>query len=381
MGTMLSGAVRSEIYRLAFAGRSVRDIASQVGASASGVGVVVKRIGGTIRPWQIAITPSRGLSFDQRELIYDGLREGKSYREIGRVIGRHSSSVCREVTANGGHGHYRPIRGHRRAIQVVYRPKQSKLDKNPALAARVEADLRALYSPQQIAGRLAREFGKGSDMSISHETIYKSLYVQSRGTLRRELAACLRTGRAARKHRDGRTQRRGRIPGMVMIADRPAEIEDRAVPGHWEGDLIIGSRSASAIGTLVERTTRFVILLHLPHDHGALAVRTAMTDAITRLPEHLRRSVTWDQGSEMTQHAQFSIETGIDIYFCDPHSPWQRGTNENTNGLLRQYFPKSTDLSVHTQAVLDAVADALNRRPRRTLQYATPAEALTLLLR
>ena len=241
------------------------------------------------------------------------------------------------------------------------------------------ADLEAWWSPEQIARRLRAEFGNDASMTISHETIYKSLYVQGRGELRRELARCLRTGRAQRRPR-GRADQRGRIPDMVMISERPAEVEDRAVPGHWEGDLIIGKNGKSAIGTLVERSTRFVMLLHLPNGRGAEQVRDAMTAAIQTLPASLRRSVTWDQGKEMAQHREFSVDTGVDVFFCDPHSPWQRGSNENTNGLLRQYFPKGTDLKVHDATALQAAADSLNGRPRKTLNWQTPTERLTELI-
>jgi len=213
-------------------------------------------------------------------------------------------------------------------------------------------------------------------MRVSPETIYQSLYVQGRGALRRELAVCLRTGRALRKPRRAAGERRGQIPGMVMISERPAEADDRAVPGHWEGDLIMGAGNASAIGTLVERSTRFVLLLHLPAGHGADAVASAMTAAMGTLPAQLRRSLTWDQGTEMTSHARIAMATGMDIYFCDPHSPWQRGSNENTNGLLRQYFPKGTSLAGHSREHLDEVAAELNARPRKTLGWKTPAHAL-----
>jgi len=214
---------------------------------------------------------------------------------------------------------------------------------------------------------------------VSHETIYQSLYVQGRGALRKELASCLRTGRAMRRNRS-RLDRRGQIPGMVMISQRPAEVADRAVPGHWEGDLIIGAGSKSAVGTLVERSTRYVMLLHLPNDHTAATVRTAMAAKITALPEHLRRSITWDQGSEMSQHHQFTVDTGVQIYFCDPHSPWQRGSNENTNGLLRQWMPKGTDLSRHSAEDLDLIAHKLNNRPRQTLGWMKPSHALAQLV-
>jgi IS30 family transposase len=216
-------------------------------------------------------------------------------------------------------------------------------------------------------------------MQVSPETIYRSLFVQGRGELRRELTRCLRSGRAQRRPR-GRCETRGRIPGMVMICERPADVADRAVPGHWEGDLILGANNASAIGTLVERSTRFVLLLHLGRDRSAEAVAAAITAKITTLPAELRRSLTWDQGRELARHAQFSIDTGVPVYFCDPHSPWQRGTNENTNGLLRQYFPKATSLIRYTPADLDAAAASLNRRPRQTLDWATPAEKMNELL-
>jgi IS30 family transposase len=283
------------------------------------------------------------------------------------------------VNANGGRDNYRPLAAHRGAHQRSARPKATKLASHPQLCARVIADLQAWWSPQQIAQRLRAEYPDQPEMTVSHETIYKSLYVQGRGELRRELAACLRSGRAKRRSQ-GRSPNQGRIPDMVLISERPAEIEDRAVPGHWEGDLIIGKNGRSAIGTLVERSTRFVMLLHLPNGHTADAVRQAMTDTILTLPDTLRRSITWDQGKEMAGHTAFRIETGIPIYFCDPHSPWQRGSNENTNGLLRQYFPKGTDLSVHTPADLQAAADSLNNRPRQTLNWMKPSERLAQLV-
>ena len=268
---------------------------------------------------------------------------------------------------------------HRAAFGRARRPKQTKLAGNDELRAAVIGDLERLWSPEQIARRLRQAFPDQPEMWVSHETIYKSLYVQGRGELRRELARCLRTGRAQRRPQ-GRTENRGRIPDMVMISERPAEVTDRAVPGHWEGDLIIGSYNRSAIGTLVERATRFVILLHLGNDKSAEHVADQMAVAIRSLPDLLRRSITWDQGVEMAEHARFSVETGVPVYFCDPHSPWQRGSNENTNGLLRQYFPKSTDLSIHGPDVLQAAADSLNGRPRKTLDWKTPTEALNELL-
>jgi IS30 family transposase len=244
----------------------------------------------------------------------------------------------------------------------------------------VQARLAAGWSPAQISRRLVREFPDDPEMRVCHETIYQAIYVQGRGALRRELASCLRTGRAVRRPRRREGERRGRIPGMVMISQRPAEAAGRAVPGHWEGDLILGKDGASAIGTLAERSTRFVLLLHLPGRHDAASVQAQMTAQMMALPAHLRRSVTWDQGSEMSGHAGFTIATGIPVCFCDPHSPWQRGSNENTNGLLRQYFPKGTSLRGHTAEHLAAVAAQLNARPRQTLDWKTPTEKLTELL-
>jgi IS30 family transposase len=242
----------------------------------------------------------------------------------------------------------------------------------------VVADLQALWSPEQIANRLRAEFGDDSDMRISHETIYKTLYVQGRGELRRELARCLRTGRAKRIAQ-GRIEKRGRIPDMVMISERPPEVEDRAVPGHWEGDLLLGKQGKSAIGTLVERSTRYVMLFRLSNRHSAEEVCRSMTEVITTLPQSLRRTLTWDQGREMAQHVRFSVDTGVEVYFCDPHSPWQRGSNENTNGLLRQYFPRGTSIARRTEQELLAVADSLNGRPRETLGWKTPAAMAELV--
>ena len=244
----------------------------------------------------------------------------------------------------------------------------------------VQAWLRHKLSPEQISGRLKLLFGDDEQMQVSPETIYQAIYVQGRGSLRRELQTCLRTGRAIRRPKRRVDERRGRIKDMVTISERPPEVEDRAIPGHWEGDLILGSRAQSAIGTLVERSTRYVMLLHLPDDHTADSVRKEMVRAAKRMPQELRKTLTWDQGMEMAQHANITMATDMDIYFCDPHSPWQRGTNENTNGLLRQYFPKGTDLSVHSRRELEHVARELNNRPRKTLGFHTPKERLNELL-
>jgi IS30 family transposase len=325
----------------------------------------------------------RYLSFEEREQIALGRAAGHSAAQIARELGRHKSTICRELARNhrtGRPDRYTATHAQLCAQARARRPKPVKLVGNPALRQRVQAWLHQRWSPRQIARRLRCEFPDQPEMWVSHETIYQALYVQGRGALRRELAACLRTGRALRKPRRRADQRRGRIPNMVMISERPAEAADRAVPGHWEGDLILGANQASAIGTLVERTTRYVMLLHLPHGRSPEAVRDAMLAKITELPAQLWRSLTWDQGNEMARHHEITIAAGLPIYFCDPHSPWQRGSNENTNGLLRQYFPKGTDLSIHTAAHLDAIAVQLNGRPRQTLNWRTPAEALNELL-
>jgi transposase, IS30 family len=334
----------------------------------------VHPLGGVIRK-EMWNQGRRRLSLDERVEIRLGLERDWSLRAIARHIRRDPATVSRELTANGGRAAYAPGKAHRRAEQKARRPKTTKLAANPVLCARVVADLQQLWSPQQITARLRDEFGNDHSMQISHETIYKTLYVQGRGELRRELARCLRTGRAKRVPR-GRLEKRGRIPDMVMISERPPEVADRAVPGHWEGDLLMGKNGKSAIGTLVERSTRFVMLFRLPRNHSAEEVRNAMTGAITALPESLRRTLTWDQGTEMAQHVRFSVDSGVEVFFCDPHSPWQRGSNENTNGLLRQYFPKGRGLSRVSEAELQAAADGLNGRPRETLGWKTPAEKL-----
>jgi IS30 family transposase len=376
----------------------------------------------------------RYLAFAEREEIALALAQDFGVREIARRLGRAASTVSRELRRNAatrsGGLEYRASTAQWHAERSARRPKRAKLAINAALRAYVQDRLAGqvvaqdgaavrgpivpwkgrrhgprqkrrwgmAWSPEQIAQRLRHDFPGDETMQISHEAIYQALYVQGRGGLRRELTACLRTGRALRVPR-ARARGRGKafISPEVMISERPAEADDRAVPGHWEGDLILGVQS-SAIGTLVERTTRFTMLLHLPPmdghgpgarvkngpalaGHGAGAVRDAITRTITTLPEQLRRSLTWDQGAELSQHAQLRIETGVQIYFCDPHSPWQRGTNENTNGLLRQYFPKGTDLSMHSVDALAAVAATLNGRPRKTLGWRTPAEALDELMK
>ncbi|GLZ31598.1 IS30 family transposase [Lentzea sp. NBRC 105346] len=329
--------------------------------------------------------PSSGrfLTVDERIVIADGLRAGRSQRSIAVELGRPPSTISREIARNShpGSGDYRPHAAQDRAEQRRPRPKIGKITACPELRDLVQGMLDDRCSPEQISRRLRRDHPDRPELHVTHETIYQTLYLQGRGELRRELARALRTGRTIRKPRRAPERRQPRFTHpMIMISERPAEAEDRAVPGHWEGDLIIGGGGTSAIGTLVERATRYVLLVHLPERHDAETVRDGLIHTISTLPTHLRQSLTWDQGSEMGRHHEFSVATGMPVYFCDPHSPWQRGSNENTNGLLRQYFPKGSDLSVHTPDELAAVAAQLNRRPRKTLGWDTPAERLTKLL-
>lgn len=370
---------RKRIVALVADGMSAKETAAEVARSVGFVHRVIRAAGGVMRRLDWDPSPAR-LSADEREEIRSGIDAGDSLRSIAARIGRAPSTVSREVNANGGREGYAAWRAHRRAGDQARRPKVAKLARCARLRDQVETWLaEELWSPAQISARLRIEFPDDPMMRVSPETIYQSLYVQGRGALRKELTACLRTGRAIRRNRS-RIERSGPIQNKVMISERPAEAEDRAVPGHWEGDLMIGRASASHIGTFVERTTRFVMLLHLPGDRTAEAVRTAMTAKVKTLPGHLMRSITWDQGVEMARHQEFTIDTGIDVFFCDPHSPWQRGSNENTNGLLRQWMPKGTDLSVFTEADLDAIADKLNNRPRQTLGWMKPSEALARLV-
>lgn len=415
---------------------------SEVSAIKAGVSVPVGhrwfRSSGGMPPTHLSPSATaltrRSLTFSEREEIALECARGTGIRTIARKLSRSPSTISREIRRNsatrGGDFDYRAITAQWHADRAARRPKPSKLACNSALRDYVQDRLSGLvatpdgiafdgpvvvwkgrravhrqsrrwssaWSPEQIAQRLKVDFPEDTTMRISHEAIYQALYIQGRGALKRELSACLRSGRALRLPRE-RARSRGRpfLADALMISDRPAEVGDRAVPGHWEGDLILGLGS-SAIGTLVERTTRFTMLLHLPRmegygkgdvpkngpalaGHGAEAVRDAIAKTIMELPADLRRSLTWDQGAEMAQHAQLQIETGLGIYFCDPQSPWQRGSNENTNGLLRQYFPKGTDLSRHGTNELRAVAHALNTRPRKTLGWQTPAEALDQVLK
>jgi IS30 family transposase len=336
-------------------------------------------------PIELAEPAGRYLSQAEREEIACGLAAGLSQREIARRLGRPASTVSREIPRNRSTRHpgaYRANLAQYKAEERARRPKPTKLECNPALRGQVQTMLDARFSPVQITGRLVVLFPDDLEMRMCHEAIYRSIYVQGRGELRRELKTSLRTGRAVRKPRRRTEERRGKIPGMVMISDRPAELDsdDKPLLGTWEGDLIVGTASKSAIGTLVDQRSGFVMLLHLPVDHRAETVRDAIIDAVHTLPAAMRRSLTWDQGVELTKHAEITAELDLPVYFCDPHSPWQRPLSENTNGLLRQYYPKGSDLSVHSREHLNAVADQLNARPRKRYGFRTPAEVLAELL-
>ncbi|WP_082177250.1 IS30 family transposase [Arthrobacter sp. RIT-PI-e] len=323
----------------------------------------------------------RYLSQDDRLKIADLRLAGAGVRRIAKELGRAPSTISRELHRNSrqNSGAYRPYAAQKRCDLRALRPKPGKLT-DPRLVAVVEERLRKNWSPQQISDDLKRVFAGRREMQVSHETIYQSLFVQGRGHLRADLHRHLRTGRAVRQPRGLHFTSKGRIRDKIMISERPAEASDRAVPGHWEGDLIVGSASGSAIGTLVERTTRYLMLVHLPDGHSAENVRDGLVATISTLPAHLRRSLTWDQGTEMARHREVTLATDMAIFFCDPHSPWQRGSNENTNGLLRQYFPKGTNLNAHSAEHLLEVATELNQRPRKTLSGITPAASLEKLL-
>ena len=396
-------------WRLVGRGRSIEQAAAEVGVSAD-VGRRWFREGGGMARMSVAEPTGRYLSLAEREYIDLRWEDGASKAEIARELRRDRSTIGRELDRNrlvgrprlpplpdGGRRRPGPVPGSPgafgrarlryraapaqvKAEERARRPKPAKLTLHPRLREWVADKLEhQQWSPKQIARRLRLEFPDDETMRISHEAIYQSLYVQGRGELRRELTVCLRTGRALRKPRRRADGRRERIKDKVMISERPAEADDRAVPGHWEGDLIKGKNGLSSVGTLVERSTRFVLLLHLPDGGTAEAVRDAIVAKIGTLPAALRRTLTWDQGIELARHAEITIAADLPVYFCDPHSPWQRGSNENTNGLLRQYLPKGSDLSMHTAAELDAIADKLNGRPRKTLGFLTPTEELARL--
>jgi IS30 family transposase len=363
------------------AGLSVDEAAVSAGASWSWARRLFVKAGG-VNPTTSAVPVGRRyLRFEEREEIMCLQASGLGVRAIAREIGRHPSTVSRELKRAVGVRGYKASMAQTHADRGRRGPRDAKLATSLRLRREVQARLERRDSPEQIAGRLKGDFPDEPEMWVSAETIYQSLYVQARGGLSRELTAYLRTGRSMRQPRRISGQRRTRIPEMVMISERPAEIEDRAVPGHWEGDLIMGSKASdTAVGTLVERMTGFVMLLHLPNGHSTVAVQEALVSKMLTLDEHLRRSLTWDQGREMTNHREIAKATGLDIYFCDPRSPWQRGSNENTNGLLRQYLPKSSDLSFYGPGMLDNIAAELNARPRKRHSFRTPAEVFNEIL-
>ena len=376
----LSSAQVDQIWVRLRAGHAAKPTARGLGLSTGTVRAYLVRCGG-IRPDPRRRSPGR-LSFTEREEISRGLAAGGSLRAIAAGLGRATSTVSREVAAHGGRGRYRAATADQTAWSRATRPKVCKLATNMALSAIVGEQLKRRWSPQQIAGWLKTTYPNDPEMQVSHETIYRTLFVQSRGALRKELTAHLRTGRVIRRPQGTRLpDGRGGRPGILNISERPAEAEDRAVPGHWEGDLVFG-KHMSPVATPVERSTRYVMLVALPGGHyKADFVADALAAAILRLPRELAKSLTWDQGNEMAQHARFTAATGVEVYFCDPKSPWQRGSNENTNGLLRQYLPRTLDFRTLTQADFDAIAQELNERPRQTLGFKSPSQALAEVLR
>jgi IS30 family transposase len=373
-----SVAVRARFWDGIRSGLGVAAAADAAGVSRERARAWFREAGGVAACGAVA-PGGRYLSLAEREEIAVGLAAGLGVREIARRLGRPASTVSREVRRNASGRGYRATAAQARAEERARRPKPAKLAVNGELRAWVQARLERNWSPEQVSARLAVEFPGRPEMRVSPETVYQSLYVQGRGALRRELARHLRTGRALRKPRRTEGERRGRIPGMVNISERPPEAADRAVPGHWEGDLVEGRGGKSRIGTLVERATRFTLLVPLPGGKGPDAFADAVTPVIAGLPGALRRSLAWDQGNEMQRHARIAVAADCEVYFCDPHSPWQRPSNENTNGLLRQYFPKGSDLPSDPQR-LRAVADELNGRPRKVLGWKTPAEAMAEFL-
>ena len=353
-------------------GESLQSIAQLFGRNHSSIAGILSRTGG-IRPRERTRSGS-ALSLPEREEISRGIVAGHSVRLIAAALGRSPSTVSREISRNGGRERYRATDADQAAWDRAHRPKRCRLAQNRALARLVASKLQREWSPQQIAGWLKCRYPDDENHRVSHETIYRSLFIQARGALKKELLAHLRRTRVMRRsrHHTQKTDDHGRITETVSISERPASVEDRAVPGHWEGDLLAGS-SNSYIATLVERHTRYVMLAKVANKDTQSVVNALIKQA-KKLPTELYKSLTWDRGKELADHRRFTLATDIDVYFCDPHSPWQRGSNENTNGLLRQYFPKGTDLSAHSQAKLNAVARRLNERPRKTLDYETPAE-------
>lgn len=382
----LSVERRRVVLDLLSQGHGPMEVARRSGVSKSYIYRLHHSVGGVYRPAGVSYS-ERYLDRDERYELARLKEAGLSLREIGRRLGRSASTVSRELGRNRDPrtGEYQPERAHALAWQRQRRPKMSKLALHPALRAVVQELLGKRYSPDQIAGRLRLlhpgDHPDNEAMRISHESIYQSLYVYPRGELRRELKAALRRGQVTRRRRGSKSETRGKIPGAVSIHDRPEDVETRLVPGHHEGDLIMGSAASnSAVGTIVERTTGYLTLLHLPHGHTADRVADAVVEQMTALPDWFTKTLTWDRGTEMTRHARITEQTGIAVYFADPYHPWQRGSNENTNGLIREYLPKGTDLSVHAATDLTAIADQLNDRPRKRLGYHTPREMFANLL-
>ena len=372
-GPAVTEVEKTEIWDRRREGESLSAIARHVGRGAETIRRYVLLTGG-VRPRPRTRSRSE-LTVVEREEISRGLAAQHSCHDIAKRIRRAPSSVSREVARNGGRVGYRAAEAEQACLRRRRRPKASKLALCPRLRAEVEARLSLRWSPQQISGFLKVEYAQDPEMQISHETIYLSLFVQSRGALRKELARHLRTRRLVRQPKKQLSSGRGQIVDKIMISERPAEVADRAVPGHWEGDLLLGSKN-NGIGTLVERSTRYAMLFTLPRGFSAERVSKALAKTVMTLPASLRRSLTWDQGPEMADHVRFTIDTGLAVFFCDPRSPWQRGSNENTNGLLRQYFPRGQSLAGVTQDELDRVADELNGRPRQTLGWHSPAQKL-----
>jgi len=372
LGYGFTAAQRQELWDRYQSGESLKAIGRALGKPSSSIYGQLKPTGG-IRP-----VPRRrsklALTLPEREEISRGLAREQSMVAIAKQLGRATSTISREVDRNGGRDRYRAAAADKRAWHEARRPKQCKLARNPRLARAVAAKLKDRWSPEQIAGWLKRAHPGDESKQVSHETIYRSLYVQARGALKKELIQHLRTQRTMRRSRRGNKggEGQGQIKDMVTISERPASVEDRAVPGHWEGDLLAGSKNTH-IATLVERHTRYVMLAKV-NGKDTKTVITALIKQARKLPRELYKSLTWDRGKELSDHKRFTLATDIDVYFCDPQSPWQRGSNENTNGLLRQYFPKGTDLSVHSQRHLNKVARQLNDRPRKTLGFYSPAE-------